>query len=152
MENVPPPDKHVRSLSAENVPPPELEVNSLNKITKSLPHMTKKKKPMLKTKKKKGKNFENVWKAPPKIQVDLLQRARAISNQGQEHGLMFNLEEVRQDQKKGTVSVFVMDKRSRKIVKPTKDMVTHQLSSMGVKVLLTLFGMYWCRLRKKPSP
>ena len=46
---------------------------------------------------------ENSWTAPPKIQVDvddLLQRAKAISSEVQEHGLMFNLEEVRQDQKK----------------------------------------------------
>ena len=46
---------------------------------------------------------ENSWTAPQKIQVDvddLLQRAKAISSEVQEHGLMFNLEEVRQDQKK----------------------------------------------------
>ena len=58
---------------------------------------------------------ENSWTAPPKIQVDvddLLQRAKAISSEVQEHGLMFNLEEVRQDQKKRTVSVFLVDKRS----------------------------------------
>ena len=47
---------------------------------------------------------------------------------------MFNLEEVRHDQKKRTLSVFVVDKRSRKIVKPTKDKVLRQLSSLGVKV------------------
>ena len=47
---------------------------------------------------------------------------------------MFNLEEVRQDQKKRTVSVFVVDKRSRKSVKLAKDMVLRQLSSLGVKV------------------
>ena len=41
---------------------------------------------------------ENSWTAPPKIQVDvddLLQRAKAISSEVQEHGLMFNFEEVR---------------------------------------------------------
>ena len=51
----------------------------------------------------KGEKNENSWTAPPKIQVDvddLLQRAKAISIEVQEHGLMFNLEEVRQDQKK----------------------------------------------------
>ena len=86
---------------------------------------------------------ENIWKAPPKIQVDvvdLLQRARAISSQVQEHGLLFNLEEVRLDQKKRTVSVFVVDKRSRKIVKPVKDMVLRHLSSLGVKVLAIIAG------------
>ena len=53
---------------------------------------------------------------------------------------MFNLEEVRQDQKKRTVSVFVGDKRSRKIVKPAKDMVLCQLSSLGVKVQAIIAG------------
>ena len=47
---------------------------------------------------------------------------------------MFSLDEVRQDQKKRTMSVIVVGKRSRKIVKPTKDMVMCQLSSLGVKV------------------
>ena len=86
---------------------------------------------------------ENSWTAPPKIQVDvddLLQRARAISSEIQEHGLMFNLEEVRQDQKKRTVSVFVVDKRSRKIVKPAKDMVLRQISSLGVKAQAIIAG------------
>ena len=47
---------------------------------------------------------------------------------------MFNLEEIRQDQKKKMVSVFVVDKRSHEIVKPAKDMVLHQLPNLGVKV------------------
>ena len=74
--------------------------------------------------------IENSWTVPPKIQVDvddLLQRAKAISSEVQEHRLMFSLEEKRQDQKKRTVSVFVVDKRSRKIMKPAKDMVLRQL-------------------------
>ena len=89
--------------------------------------MVKKKK-----KKKKKKITENSWTVPPKIQVaveDLLQWAKAIFSKVQEHGLMFNLEEVRQDQEKRTVSV--ADKRPRKTVKPAKDMVLHQLSSLG---------------------
>ena len=53
---------------------------------------------------------------------------------------MFNLEEVRQDQKKRTVSVFVVDKRSRKIVKPAKDMVLRQISSLGVKAQAIIAG------------
>ena len=53
---------------------------------------------------------------------------------------MFNLEEVRQDQKKRTVSVFVVDKRSRKIVKPAKDMVLRQISSLGVKAQTIIAG------------
>ena len=53
---------------------------------------------------------------------------------------MFNLEEVRLDQKKRTVSVFVVDKRSRKIVKPVKDMVLRHLSSLGVKVQAIIAG------------
>ena len=53
---------------------------------------------------------------------------------------MFNLEEVRQDQKKRTVSVFVVDKRSRKIVKPAKDMVLRQISSLGVEAQAIIAG------------
>ena len=53
---------------------------------------------------------------------------------------MFNLEEVRQDQKKRTVSVFVVEKRSCKIVKPAKDMVLRQLSSLGVKAQAIIAG------------
>ena len=82
---------------------------------------------------KKKNMSENIWKAP-KIQVDvdnLLQRAKAISSQVQEHGLMFHLDEVRQDQKKRTVSV--VDKRSR-------NMVLRQLSSLGVKVQAIIAG------------
>ena len=93
--------------------------------------------------KEKVEKNENSWTAPPKIQVDvddLLQRAKAISSEVQEHGLMFNLEEVRQDQKKRTVSVFVVDKRSRKIVKPAKDMVLRQISSLGVKAQAIIAG------------
>ena len=53
---------------------------------------------------------------------------------------MFNLEEVRQDRKKRTVSVFVVNKRPRKIAKPTKDMVLRQLFSLGVKVQAIIVG------------
>ena len=53
---------------------------------------------------------------------------------------MFTLEEVKQDQKKRTVSVFVVDKQSRKIVKPAKDMVLRQLSTLGVKVQAIIAG------------
>ena len=52
---------------------------------------------------------------------------------------MFNLEEVRLDQKKRMVSVFVVDKRSKKI-KPVKDMVLRQLSSLGEKVQAIIAG------------
>ena len=41
---------------------------------------------------------------------------------------------------KRTVSVFVVDKRSRKIVKPAKDMVLRQLSSLGVKAQAIIAG------------
>ena len=51
---------------------------------------------------------------------------------------MFNLEEVRQDQKKRTVSV--VEKQSRKIVKHAKYMVLRQLSSLGVKVQVIIAG------------
>ena len=81
--------------------------------------------------------IENIWKAPPKMQVDVddfLQWAKAISSKVQEHVLLFDLEEVRQDQKKRTVSVFVVNKQSPKIVKPAKDTVLHHLSSLSIKV------------------
>ena len=48
---------------------------------------------------------------------------------------MFNLEEVRRDQKKRTVSVFIVDKRSKKIVKPAKDMVLRLFIQSGISVL-----------------
>ena len=38
------------------------------------------------------------------------------------------------------MSIFVVDKRSSKIVKPTKDMVMRQLSSLGVKVQAIIAG------------
>ena len=88
----------------------------------------------------------NVWKAPPKIQVnveDLLQWVKAISSDVQEHELMFNLKEAKNDQKKRTVSVFVVDKRLRKIVKIHKDMVVRQLTSQGVKVLAVITGTFY---------
>ena len=113
-----------------------------NRHQKNNPPLTKMHLPIHQAKKKRKKN-ENSWTAPPKIQVDvddLLQRAKAISSEVQEHGLMFNLEEVRQDQKKRTVSVFVVDKRSRKIVKPAKDMVLRQISSLGVKAQAIIAG------------
>ena len=71
---------------------------------------------------------------------DLLQRAKAFSSQVQEQGLLFNLEEVRQDQKRRTVSVFFVDKRSCKTVMPTKDIVLHQLFSQGIKVQALIAG------------
>ena len=72
---------------------------------------------------KKRINSENVWKTPPKIQVDVydsLQRARAISSQVLEYGLMFNLEEVRQDQKKRTVSVLLWKNDHVRSLSPEK--------------------------------
>ena len=88
----------------------------------------------------------NVWKAPPKIQVDvndLLQWAKVISNDMQEYELMFNLEEVKQDQKKRTVSVFIVDKCLCKIIMPHKDMVICQLTNLGVKVLARTSYTFW---------
>ena len=53
---------------------------------------------------------------------------------------MFSLEEVRQDQKKRIVSVFVVNKQSHWIVKPAKDMVLCQLTSLGIKVQAIIAG------------
>ena len=55
---------------------------------------------------------------------------------------MFNLEEVRLDQKKRTVSVFVVDKRPRKIVKPVKDMVLRRKGASHNSGLLLCFLGY----------
>ena len=51
---------------------------------------------------------------------------------------MFNLEEVRQDQKKRTVSLSWTNDPD--IVKPAKDMVLRLLSSLGVKVQAIIAG------------
>ena len=89
-KNAPPPDQKEKSpqkklsIPDKNVPPTD------KSLAKNAPEKEKEKK-------------ENSWTVPPKIQVDvddLLHRAKAISSEVQEHGLMFNLEEVKQDQKK----------------------------------------------------
>ena len=85
----------------------------------------------------------NVWIAPPKVAVDvedLVQRATLIFDLVKEKGVLFNLSEVRQDQQKRTVSIFVVDKRTRRIVKSTKDMVLKSLASLGVKVSAIIAG------------
>ena len=128
-KNAPPADHNVKSPLVKNTPAPDQNSKSPNSTP--IPQDQN------------VKTTENSWIAPPKIQVDvddLLQRAKAISSEVQKHGLMFSLEEVRQDQKKRTVSVFVVDKWSRKIVKPAKDMVLRQLSSLGVKVQAIIAG------------
>ena len=150
-KNDPPPDENSVPVSPpKNTPPPENERKSPSphKNTPTSDQNEKKSSPLKEGSPPKEKNDqkeggENIWKAPPKIQVDvadLLQRAKAISSQVQEHGRIINLEEVRLDQKKRTVSVFVVDKRSRKIAKPVKDMVLRQLSSLGVKVQAIIAG------------
>ena len=100
----PPPQvkKKIKTPTPKNSPPPDQKEKTPQK---KLPSPEKKSSPESKNEKEK----ENSWTAPPKIQVDvddLLQRAKAISSEVQEHGLTFNLEEVRQDQKKRMVSVF----------------------------------------------
>ena len=138
----PPPQvkKKNKSPPPKNAPPPDQNGKT---PPKKLPSPDKKSPEKEEKKNTQEKEKENSWTAPPKIQVDvddLLQRAKAISSEVQGHGLMFNLEEVRQDQKKRTVSVFVVGKRSRKIVKPAKDMVLRQISSLGVKAQAIIAG------------
>ena len=138
----PPPQVKKKNISPppKNAPPPDQNEKT---PPKKLPSPDKKSPDKEEKKNTQEKEKENSWTAPPKIQVDvndLLQRAKAISSEVQEHGLMFNLEEVREDQKKRTVSVFVVDKRSRKIVKPAKDMVLRQISSLGVKAQAIIAG------------
>ena len=135
----PPPQVKKKNISPnpKKAPPPDQKEKTPPKKLPS-PEKEEKSSPQ-----KGGDKNENSWTAPPKIQVDvddLLQRAKAISSEVQEHGLMFNLEEVRQDQKKRTVSVFLVDKRSRKIVKPAKDLVLRQISSLGVKAQAIIAG------------
>ena len=151
-KNVPPPEESISSKSPPKNTPPSEKNSSTPSPHKNAPppdqkDNNKKSSPLKDgsppSNKEQKEGNENIWKAPPKIQVDvvdLLQRARAISSQVQAHGLMFNLEEVRLDQKKRTMSVFVVDKRSRKIVKPVKDMVLRHLSSLGVKVQAIIAG------------
>ena len=135
--------KKNKSLCEKNAPPPDQKEKSTQKNPspdKNAPTNS----PSKNEKEKEKEKNENCWTAPPKIQIDvddLLQRAKAIFSEVQEHGFMFNLEEVRQDQKKKrTVSVFLVDKRSRKIVKPAKDMVLRQISSLGVKAQAIIAG------------
>ncbi len=127
-KNAPSPDQNVNSPTHKIVPPSDQNMKTPTKNT----NLT-----LSTDNNKKENKEENIWKAPPKIQVnidDLLQQVKAISNQVQEHGLLFHLEEVRQDQKKRMLSVFVVDKQSCKFVMPTKDMILRQLSSLGIKV------------------
>ena len=123
MTKMPPPDQ---TQKKEKSPPKKLPSPDKNEKEKVV-----------------GEKNENSWTAPPKIQVDvddLLLRAKAISSEIQVHGLIFNLEEVRHYQKKRTVSVFAADKLSSKIVKPAKDMVLRQISSLGVKAEAIIAG------------
>ena len=123
---IPPPEKNRKSLSPLKNPHLLTKIRQPARRWKMIHLPPKKKK--TDDQSKESKECENIWKAPPKIQfdvVDLLLKARAISSQVQEHGLLFNLEEVRLDQKKRTVSVFVVDKRSKKFVKPVKNYVSY---------------------------
>ena len=85
----------------------------------------------------------NVWKAPPKVAINvdkLLQQAMVISHHKRKKSLLFNLEHLRQDQQKKTMLVFVVDKRTNRIVKTTKDLVTRLLASLGVNVQAIIAG------------
>ena len=125
----PPQVKKKKSPNTKNAPPPDQkEKTSPQKLPS--PEKERKSSPQ-----KNENEKENSWAAPPKVQVDvddLLQRAGAVSGEVQERGLVFDLEEVGQDRREGAVSVFVVDKRSREIVEPAKDMVLRRISSLGV--------------------
>ena len=101
----PPPQVKKKNKSPcveKNSPPPDQKRKIATKKKQPSPDKNAPTNSPSKNEKEKEKN-ENSWTAPSKIQVDvddLLQRAKAISSEVQEHGLMFNLEEVRQDQKK----------------------------------------------------
>ena len=102
--NPPPQVKNKNKSPCEkNAPPPDQKEKSPQKKQPSPDKNAPTNSPSKNEKEKEKEKNENSWTAPPKIQVDvddLLQRAKAISSEVQEHGLMFNLEEVRQDQKK----------------------------------------------------
>ena len=95
-------------------------------------------------KKTSGGSPSNVWSAPPKVAVDvndLIQRARAIADLVKAKGPSFNLEQVRLDQQKRTVSVFAFDKKTKRTVRATKDLVIKSLTGLGVKVLAVIAGI-----------
>ena len=102
----PPPQKEKnKSPSPKNAPPPDqkekISTKKLSTPDKNVPPTDKSL--AINAPEKEKEKQENSWTAPPKIQVDvddLLQRAKAISSEVQEHGLMFSLAEVRQDKKK----------------------------------------------------
>ena len=75
------------------------------------------------------------------IDVDyFLQWARAISQQVREKGILFNLKELQSDQQKRTVSVLVVNKKTKKISKTIKDLISKYFTSLDVKVLAVIAG------------
>ena len=93
-----------------------------------------------------GGSPKNMWSAPPKVGVDvegLIQRAKAIFSDVKEKGLMFNLEQLKQDTQKRTVSVFLTDKKTKRSVRSGKDLVKKALTSLGVKFQRIVAGDYF---------
>ena len=85
----PPPQvkKKNKSPIPKNIPPPDQN----EKSPSNKPPSPDKKSQTIKEKENEKEKSENSWTAPPKIQVDvddLLQRAKAISSEVQEHGLV----------------------------------------------------------------
>jgi len=90
-----------------------------------------------------GDSPKNVWASKPKLEIDideLAQRASLVSDHVHEHGLLFNLGELRVEQASRTVSVFAVDSITRKMLKTKKDLMTKTLSSLGVKVQAIIAG------------
>ena len=54
--------------------------------------------------------------------------------------LLQNLKELREDQLKKTVTVFVVDKKTKRTLKLTKDLVTKSLAKLGVNLLAVIAG------------
>ena len=85
----------------------------------------------------------NVWKAPPKIVInidDLVQEAKSIRDLVREHGILYNLDQARADYLKRVVSIFVVDKRTRRVIRPTKIVVLKELTSLGIRVQQIIAG------------
>ena len=88
----------------------------------------------------------HVWNAPLESRGQY-RRVRptvlAISYHVRERGLLSNLEQLRQDPtKKKTMTIFEADKRTKNIVKPTKDLIIKSLASLGVKLLAVIAGSF----------
>ena len=57
-----------------------------------------------------------------------------------EHGILYNLDQARADYMKRVVSICVVDKRTRRVIRPTKIVVLKELTSLGIRVQQIIAG------------